>query len=219
MLGGMRSFVLAVTAALAWAALGSPAGAAPVAFVTHAFVTHAEFFSLETRADQFLDPQVYAQQAGAAAATGPQGIPHAAGLRAALMTDDPATPAYNAQGKPLGFTLGAWFGARGAVVYEPAAARPQVSLAFAGLVPSGVYTVFENHFDRTPVGFTPLDGSSRSTFTADAGGNAALALTLAAPLTHADAILLVYHSDGTAHGSERGQPGVTAHHQLIFRIP
>jgi hypothetical protein len=31
--------------------------------------------------------------------------------------------------------------------------------------------------------------------------------------------LLVYHSDGVDHGQQRGQIGVTAHHQLIIRVP
>jgi hypothetical protein len=38
-------------------------------------------------------------------------------------------------------------------------------------------------------------------------------------LTRANAVLLVYHTDGQAHGLSRGVPGVTAHHQLIARVP
>ena len=44
-------------------------------------------------------------------------------------------------------------------------------------------------------------------------------MTVTAPqlLTHANAVLLVYHSDKTFHGDQRGEIGVTAHHQLIAR--
>jgi hypothetical protein len=35
--------------------------------------------------------------------------------------------------------------------------------------------------------------------------------------THANAVLLVYHSDGQTHGLERGRIGIDAHHQLIAR--
>jgi hypothetical protein len=38
-------------------------------------------------------------------------------------------------------------------------------------------------------------------------------------LTGANAVLLVYHSDGRTHGTSRGQLGVTAHHQLIAKVP
>ncbi len=214
----MRSFVLAITAAaLVGACVTGPASAA---YVTHAFVTGAEQAALETHADQLADPQVFVQQAGAAAATGAQGIAHAAGLRSALMTDDPVTPAFNAQGKSLGFTLGAWFGARATVVYDPASAKPQLAMGFAGLNPGGVYSVFER---RAAAGggaaFAPLDATgARTTFTADAQGNATIQLTLGAPLLPGSTIVVIYHSDGAAHGTDPGQPGITAHAQLMYRL-
>lgn len=212
----MRSFVLAIiAAALVGAAFPGPASAA---YVTHAFVTGAEQAALEARADQFADPQVFVQQAGATAVTGAQGIARAAGLRPALMTDDPVMPAFNAQGKPLGFNLGAWFGARGTVVYDPASAKPQVAMGFAGLNPGGVYSVFERR-GGPGAAFAPLDATgARTTFTADAQGNAALQLTLGAPLLPGSTIVVIYHSDGAAHGTDPGQPGITAHAQLMYRL-
>ncbi|MEA2665071.1 MAG: hypothetical protein QOI11_2015 [Candidatus Eremiobacteraeota bacterium] len=212
----MRPYVLAVTATLACALAVAPASAA---YVTHAFVTGAEQAALEARADQFADPQVFVRQDGAAAVTGAQGIAHAAGLRPALMTDDPVTAAFNAQGKALGFNLGSWFGARGTVVYDPASAKPQVAMGFAGLNPGGVYSVFERRGTPGGATFAPLDGNgARTTFSADAQGNAALQLTLNAPLLPGSALVIVYHSDGTAHGTDPGQPGVTAHAQLMYRL-
>lgn len=212
----MRSFVLAITAAaFVCAAAPRPASAA---YVTHAFVTGAEQSSLEARADQLVDPQVFVRQDGAAAVTGAQGIAHAAGLRSALMTDDPVTPAVNAQGKALGFSLGSWFGARATMVYDPASAKPQVAMGFAGLNPGGVYSVFERR-GGAGAAFAPLDATgARTTFTADAQGNAAMQLTLGAPLLPGNTIVVIYHSDGTAHGTDPGQPGITAHAQLMYRL-
>ncbi len=218
MLGTMRHFVRAITAAVfVWAAIA--AAPASAAFATHAFVTGAEQWALESHADQFADPQVFVHQDGAAAVTGAQGIAHAAGLRPGLMTDDPATPAFNAQGKALGFSLGAWFGARATVVYDTPSAKPQVAMGFAGLNPGGVYSVFERRGSPASPTFAPLDGNgTRSTFTADAQGNAAMQLTLGAALLPGSAMVVVYHSDGSAHGTDLGQPGVTAHTQLVYRL-
>ncbi len=215
MLGAMRPYVLAVIAALASALTAAPASAA---YVTHAFVTGAEQWALESRADQLADPQVFVQQAGAAAVTGAQGIAHAAGYRPALMTDDPATPAYNAQGKALGFTVGGWFGARATVVYDPAAPKPQVAMGFAGLNPTGVYSIFLRR-PEPGGGLGPLDATgARTTFNADPQGNAALQLTLGAPLLPGSTFVVFYHSDGSAHGTDPGQLGVTAHAQLMYRL-
>jgi hypothetical protein len=211
----MRPYVLAVTAMLACALAAGPVSAA---FVTHAFLTGAEQWALENRADQFADPQVFVQQAGAAAVTGAQGIAHGAGLRPALMTDDPATPAYNAQGRQLGFSVGAWFGARGTVVYDVAAAKPQVALGFAGLNPNSVYSVFLRRAGGAGP-LAPLDATgARTTFNADPQGNATMQLTLGAPLQPGSAFVLIYHSDGSAHGTDPGQAGVTAHAQLMYRL-
>ena len=187
-----------------------------------ALITHAAFFSQETNQNPALDPQVFVRDASAPAATSPQNIRHLAGMRNALLTDPSATPIYNANGVLLdGFTLGSWLGARGDVTIVPAGTMgAAIVVTMTGLRPRGVYSLFENHFDETPVGFTPLDGSGTSnTFTADAQGSARITVTAPHVPTHDNAVLLVYHSDGMARGTERGPIGVTAHHQLIVRIP
>lgn len=185
------------------------------------FETHAAFFSRETNQAQPIDPQVFVPESTAAAAVGPQNIAHAAGLRNALPSDAGTLEAHNAQGKDLGFTLAAWFGATGTAEMTPAAnGHQRVVLHFAHLVPSGVYSMFENHFAPSGVTFTPLDGSGRgNSFTADAQGAATATIDAPAPFTHANALLLVYHSDGQTHGTERGTLGVNVHHQLIVRFP
>ena len=37
--------------------------------------------------------------------------------------------------------------------------------------------------------------------------------------TGVNAVLLVSHSDGKAHKQSRGGIGITAHHQLIAKVP
>ena len=194
------------------AALGAPSA--------HLMVPHSAFFSLETHQDVLMDPQVFVAAPGAPASTGPRGIPIAAGERSALMTDDPQVPLLNAQGRALGVTAGTWFGGRGTIVFDPAEAHPRIAAAFAGLVPNGVYSLFEVTFGPSSNTFAPLDGTGRTnTFTANADGNGSIDVVAPAPLTHANGVVLVWHSDGTAHGTDRGQAGVTAHHQLIYRVP
>ncbi len=195
------------------------AGAQPTTRA-HSFVTHAAFFSVETKQANLLDPQAFVADPSTSAGTGPQGITHVAGVRPAYGVDDPEARVLNAQGKPLGFTLGQWFGARGRVVLSPLPGGGTTMVySMTGLVPGGVYSFFENHFSSDGVTFTPLDGSAdHNTFTATSGGTANGSISIPAAVTHSEGILLVYHSDGVAHGSDRGQLGVNAHHQLIIRL-
>jgi hypothetical protein len=63
-----------------------------------------------------------------------------------------------------------------------------------------------------------IDGSGAdNSFVADANGNAVVTTVSPAALTHDNAVLVVYHSDGKVHGRSRGDIGVDAHHQLIAR--
>lgn len=54
-------------------------------------------------------------------------------------------------------------------------------------------------------------------FTAGANGEATVTTVTPAPITHDNAVLVVYHSDGIQHGMARGTIGIDAHHQLIAR--
>ena len=195
------------------------AAAAPAALDLQ-FVLHATFFSEETHQPKPLDPHAFVADPAAPAAVGPQNIHHVAGFRPALIAGPFDVEAFNAQGKSLDFTLADWFAAKGSVRITPAGKGAKIACRFTQLRPNGVYSLFENHFDQNPVGFTPSDGTGRTnSFTADANGEAVIALFSPRPLTHANAVLLVYHSDNTAHGTQRGEIGVTAHHQLIARLP
>jgi len=205
---------------LASAAVSATAGAADAVHLD--FVTHAVFFSVETHQPKPLDPHVFVVDSAAPAAVGPQNIPHVAGVRPALIYEDPKTTAVvNAKGEALRFNLGDWVAAEGAVAITPAPdGKTKISVQFKHLRPSGHYSLFENHFDQKPVGFTPLDGTAETNdFVADENGSAELTVSAPQPLTSDNAVLLVYHSDGSAHGTQRGDLGVNAHHQLIARIP
>lgn len=213
-----------VAPALFGALLGAAALSAHAAPAPHSmkldFVTHASFFSKETKLAQPLDPQVFVKEARAPAGTGPQKIHHVAGFRP-LHLDDPATTRlFNAEGQPLHMTAGRWLGAKGQVTITPAHGGADVVAHFTGLKPKGVYSLFENHFDVQPIAFTPLDGTgSKNSFVAKSNGAATIHVHAPRMLTSANAVLLVYHSDGKTHGQSRGTIGLTAHHQLIAPIP
>ena len=181
--------------------------------------THAAFFSSETKQKASLDPQVFLSAPNGIAAVGPQGIRHEAGLRPALISDNPALPIMDAAGKSLNMTLGSWLSAKGTVILTTQPIGNQkVTLVFSGLKAEGRYSLFENHFDEKPIGFTPLDGSGTdNSFVADAKGAAVLTMYASKPLTSDNAVLLVYHSDGKTHGKSRGSIGLDAHHQLIAK--
>ena len=183
------------------------------------FMIHAAFFSSETKQPKPVDPHVFVQDPASPAATGPQNIQHIAGIRPALLEQDgKTTPLFNAKGESLGFDFGQWLGATGRVTIMPGNGKAKISAQFSKLRPGGSYSLFENHFDRQPVGFTPLDGAGKANnFVADKKGAARVTVTAPQMLTHANAVLLVYHSDKTFHGDQRGEIGVTAHHQLIAR--
>ena len=186
------------------------------------FTIHATFFSSETEQPKPVDPHVFVQHPASPGATGPQNIQHIAGFRPALIEQDAkTTPLFNAKGESLGFDFGQWLGADGKVTITPSEhGKAKISAQFSKLRPGGSYSLFENHFDQQPVGFTPLDGASKANnFVTDEKGAARVILTAPQMLTHANAVLLVYHSDKTFHGDQRGEIGVTAHHQLIARIP
>lgn len=184
------------------------------------FILHAVFFSDETHQAKPIDPHVFAKDSAASAGTGPQGIVHASGFRPGLVAGPVDVEIYNAQGKSLGLTLADWFNAKGSVRITPNGAGARLDCVFTGLRPAGVYSLFENHFDQKPIGFTPSDaGGTSNSFSADANGGATISILAPTPLTHDNAVLLVYHSDSTTHGLERGEIGVTAHHQIIARLP
>jgi hypothetical protein len=203
------------------ALLLSPASSVAAEPLQLDFVTHARFFSDETKQPNALDPQVFVRDPAAEAGAGPQGIQHTKGLRPLLLSDPTETPVNTATGKALGFTAGEWLGATGTVTITPdPKGGANTVAAFKGLKPGGTYSLFENHFDTKPVTFTPLDGKGKkNSFKAKGDGSATAKVHSPDMPTGANAVLLVYHSDGKTHGTSRGDIGVNAHHQLIAKIP
>ncbi len=184
------------------------------------FILHAVFFSDETHQAKPLDPHAFVRDASAPDAVGLQNIHHVAGFRPAFVADPLDVEVFDAEGKSLGFSLADWFAAKGFVRITPDGAGARIVCQFTQLRPNGVYSLFENHFDQKPIGFTPSDGTGRSSsFAADAKGSAAIDFLSPKALTHDNAVLLVYHSDNRSHGEQRGEIGVTAHHQIIVRVP
>jgi len=208
--------ILSAAAALLLASVGGGFAASPLKMD---FVTHAAFFSSETKQPKTIDPQVFIHDAVAQAAIGPQGIKHVAGVRPPLIDQDAKSSVlYNAEDKPLEFDLQTWLSASGTVTITEQGGKSLLEADFRGLRPNAHYSLFENHFDQTPVSFTPMDGLGKTnSFVAQPDGRAKVSMTLPDFPTHANAVLLVYHSDGQTHGLERGRIGIDAHHQLIAR--
>jgi hypothetical protein len=183
------------------------------------FVTHAAFFSAETKQPKTLDPQVFVEDASAPEATGPQGIKHVAGVRPPFIDQDSRTSKlFNAEHQPLGFDLQSWLSATGTVTIAEKDGNVTLDATFKNLQPNASYSFFENHFDTTPITFTPMDGAGKAnSFTAKADGTASVTMTLPSMPTHANAVLVIYNSGGQPHGMERGRIGADAHHQIIAR--
>ena len=212
---------LRFTAAACFVGLGSLTSGPHAADASRVldFETHAAFFSKETHQVPQLDPQVFVTAPSSPAGTGPQGIKRSAGLRNALIADAPTLPILSAPGQSLGMSLGDWLGASGRVILTPQPnGQEKVTVILSGLKPHGHYSLFENHFDQKPVGFTPLDGNGTdNNVVADSEGKAVLTTISPTTITHDNAVLVVYHSDGMSHGKVRGEIGINAHHQLIAR--
>jgi hypothetical protein len=210
-----------LTAVLATAGLliASAAGSFAASPLKMDFITHAAFFSAESKQPKVLDPQVFVRDATIPATTGLQGIKRVAGVRSPLIEEDAkSSMLYNAQDRPLGFDLQTWLSASGSVTITEQVGKPLLEAQFKGLKPNALYSLFENHFDHTPVTFTPMDGTgTTNSFMALPDGTAKVSMTLPDFPTHANAVLLVYNSEGQTHGLERGRIGIDAHHQLIAR--
>ncbi len=189
--------------------------------VTLAFESHGAFFSKETRQTTSIDPQVFTRVPGVPSGAGPQGITHAAGLAPALLDDPARTLLFTADGKPLKITLGQWLGAGGtAKIAAASGGKERIAASFNGLIAQGSYSLFQVTLKPEGNAFAPLDGAgTTNNLVATAQGTGSLTATTPAVMSHTNAVLLVYHSDGLAHGMLRGAPGLTAHHQLIARVP
>jgi hypothetical protein len=188
---------------------------------TLSFVGHGAFFSQETQRSPAIDPQVFVKDESSAEGTGPQSIAHAAGVRPVRLDDSPELVLYNANGDPLGFTLEKWLGATGTVDLDlQANGGTRLTMSFKKLIAFGVYSVFRATFSPDGTTFVPIDGDgTTNTFTSTVDGSGTLVASTPSRLTHANAILLILHSDSQEHGVTRGLIGANAHQQLVARLP
>ena len=224
-LPGASLLIAASWAIAAAASLGTLSGAATPArttgTITLTFVLHGAFFSKETHQPIAIDPQVFVLAPGVRAGIGPEQIPHGADFRPARLADPPDTQLYGADGVPLNLTLKQWLSARGTAAIDPVDdSGDRVDAFFLGLIPHGTYSLFEVTARPSGNVFTPLDRAGTSNnFVANARGRARITVATPSLLTHANAVLLIYHSDDHTYGRSRGMPGVNAHHQLIAQLP
>ncbi len=182
---------------------------------------HAVFFSREARQPRVIDPQMFVAAPRAPGGIGPQMIRHVAGVLPVLASDPAATPLLDALGRPLGVTLGRWEAARGTATLTCQDGSATLVSRFTRLLPRAAYSLFVVHLRvQGPRRFTPLgapDGRG-SSFVTDASGTWTETSVIAPCLTPAEAVVLVWDSDGRSHGPVIGQPGVTAHNHLIVPV-
>jgi hypothetical protein len=137
-----------------------------------------------------------------------------------------------AKGEALGLTLGEWLAAEGAGRYTCKDGEGHIDIAFEGLVPDGVYTMWHFFMAWPPtepfIGTYDLPVGSRdgaqSVFTADRKGNARYERSFKPCLQltgeHLAAGLAVaWHSDGKTYGVEPGHFATNAHVQLYAGLP
>lgn len=136
------------------------------------------------------------------------------------------------KGRPLGLTLGDWFGADGTVTYTCVDGAGTMDVELTGLVPNGVYTMW--HFFMAMPPTRPFIGTydlpvgdrngTQSVFHADRSGRASFRREFQPCLQlsgeHLAAGLAVaWHSDGETWGVEPGPFGTGTHVQLYAFLP
>ncbi len=211
----------AASAAPATPSPAARASAAAGATGSGAFELHTTFFSAESHLARVVDPQVFLAAPGAPAGTGYQGIHHVAGVVPALAAQPASSRLYNADGQPLGITLGQWRKAAGQARWSCQAGTESFAASFTGLLPHGVYSLFLVRLSQ-PVSrrFAPLGSPSGTdnSVVATASGTAALSTRTTGCFTGSEAVVLVWHSDGRSHGRSPGVLGVTWHNQVIVGV-
>lgn len=134
------------------------------------------------------------------------------------------------KGAELGMTLGTWLSAQGSGTYDCVDGKSVIDLQFTGLVPNGLYTMW-NFIDAVPPTdpwqtiLFPLgarDGS-QSEFTADADGNADYSVTFepCLELTGTQTmtgLAAAWHQDGKTYGTGPGDLGVVTFTQLMTAL-
>lgn len=135
------------------------------------------------------------------------------------------------KGEALGITLRDWLQAKGAGSYRCDGKKATLKASFQGLVPNGVYTMW-NFIDLNPPA-DPYQGllvpagkrdGSQSIFRADARGNATYEQVVEPCPQLSDTqslagLAIAWHSDGKTYGFSPGALGVKSHAQLMTLFP
>jgi hypothetical protein len=168
-----------------------------------------------------LRAEVFVRDPSAASQTDDRGPINAPGFRRVGPSDDPNAELFDADGAPLLFTLDKWRAANGTADISSGPAETKVVMNFRRLIAFGRYSLFVRLTGDDGVRYTPLDGKGGqlNSFGADQAGLASVTVYSPGPLPSGAQIVVVYHSDATEHGASPGQFGLTAHQQLILRLP
>lgn len=135
------------------------------------------------------------------------------------------------KGSALGITLRDWLQAKGSGSYVCDGKKATIKASFQGLVPNGVYTMW-NFIDLNPP-VQPHQGllmpagkrdGSQAIFKADAGGNASYEQVVEPCPQLSDTqslagLAIAWHSNGKTYGFSPGGLGVVSHAQLMTLFP
>jgi hypothetical protein len=180
------------------------------------------FYAAESGTTPVIDPMTFVAAPGASADVGPLSVRHVAGVAPAKQAGPPTTPLLGADGASLGITLGQWEKAQGTVSFDCVGSKRRATSTLTGLLPSAAYSAFVVHAALDGPGrFTPWGDPAGTTnnFTSSATGTASPTNALDGCDSNADDIVIIWHSDGTDHGSSPGRIGVDWHTSLIARVP
>lgn len=133
-------------------------------------------------------------------------------------------------GAPLDFTLGDWLSASGEASLTCDGEKGQLNASFSGLVPGGLYTMWNFFAGQNLEKFHTYDlplgapDGSQSAFRADDKGNAIYEATFEPCLQGTSpqlmaGLAIAYHSDDMTHGYEPGPMGNKSHVQLFTMLP
>ena len=136
------------------------------------------------------------------------------------------------KGASLGMTLGEWFQASGKGNYRCVDGKATIDVAFKGLVPKGVYTMWHYFMASPPtdpfIGTYDLPLGSRdgrdSIFVADEKGAARYQRTFKPCLQLSgehlsSGLAIAWHSDGKTYGVEPGAFALNSHIQIFLALP
>lgn len=213
------------------ALLGSAALAEPVQFSV-SFGNHLELGMSEQDvfvADEGAEGEVRRVNAGDADMEAPL---FAAAVPVAHNPMDPTTDGPWPKGRDLGLMLGDWLAAKGDGTYTCEDGEGRIEIAFEGLVPEGVYTMW--HFFMAMPATDPFIGTydlplgdrdgTQSVFVADADGRALFERNFVPCLQLAgehlaSGLAIAWHSDGQTYGPLPGDFATGSHVQLFTFLP